>query len=136
MTQEEQLHAYGKEVVDTLSPMVKWQYDEFHKTLLAEFSVDREVRVMSALRQCLPMVWDAKTIKKAPGEVKHLSSSFHKLVKNQKLLSIALEKEPNFMVVWWPWGHGATISIRLFLVNSSPFVAKKDFLQSIKKIFS
>jgi hypothetical protein len=136
MTQEEQLHAYGKEVVDALSPMVKWQYDEFHKTLLAEFSVDKEVQVMSALQQCLPMIWDSKTIKKAPDEIKHLSSSFHKLIKKQKLLSASLEKNPKFMLAWWPWGHGATISIRLFLVNSSPFVEKQGVLHRIKKIFS
>jgi hypothetical protein len=136
MTQEEQLHTYGKEVVDTLSPMVKWQYDEFHKTLLAEFSVDKEAQVWSALQQCLPQIWDAKTIKKAPDEVKHLSNSFHKLIKKQKLLSVELEKSPDFMVVWWPWGHGATISIRLFLVNSLPFVQKKGFLQNLKKVFS
>ncbi|MFT5675703.1 MAG: hypothetical protein ACI808_001634 [Paraglaciecola sp.] len=136
MNQEEMLNTYGKDVIKALLPMAKWQYDDFHKALLAEFSVDKEAQVKRALRIVLPRSWDAKTIRKAPGEIKHLAGSFSKLVKEQKLLSIEPEKNPKVMVAWWPWGHGATISVRLFLVNSSPYEEKIGFLQKLKHMFT
>ncbi|MFT4937383.1 MAG: hypothetical protein ACI88A_000397 [Paraglaciecola sp.] len=136
MNQEEILNTYGKDVIEALSPIVKWQYDDFHKALLAEFSVDKETQAKRALRHVLPRSWDAKTIKKAPIEIKHLAGSFCKLVKEQQLLSVEPEKNPRVMAVWWPWGHGATISVRIFLVNASPYEQKKGFLHKLKHMFN
>ena len=133
--QEEILYTHGIEVIQALTPLTKWKYDEFHQALLAEFSVDKEAQAKSALRQVLPITWDAKTIKNAPGEIKHFAGYFSKLVKKQQLLSIVPEKNPKVMLAWWPWGHGATISVRLFLVNSAPYVEKKGLLQKLRHIF-
>ena len=136
MNQQEMLNTYGKDVIDALSPLAKWQYDDFHQALLAEFSVDKEAHAKRALRHVLPRSWDSGTIKKAPGEIKHMAGSFCKLVKEQRLLSVEPEKNPKVMVAWWPWGHGATISVRLFLVNTSPYVEEPGFLQKLKRMFS
>ena len=136
MTQEEQLQIYGKAVIDSLSPLVKWQYNDFHRVMLAEFSVDKQQQVMAVLQQHLPCQWDAKTIKQAPRELHHKAGFFSKLVKNQKLLSLKLQNNPQFMVAWWPWGHGATVSVRLFLTNTAPYQAKPNILQRISSIFA
>jgi oxalate decarboxylase/phosphoglucose isomerase-like protein (cupin superfamily) len=136
MNQEEQIQTYGKDVVDALSSIVKWKYDDFHKVMLAEFSVDKQDQVLLTLQQVLPVSWDAKTIKKAPGEVKHFAGVFSKLVKQQKLFSTNIERHPKVMVAWWPWGHGATVSVRLFLTNTSPYVAKTGFFHKLSRIFA
>jgi hypothetical protein len=136
MSQEEQLQVCGKSVIDALSPMVKWKYDDFHNVMLAEFSVDKEEQVMITLQQVLPVSWDAKTINKAPDEVKHYAGIFSKLIKKQKLFSIGTEQHPQFMVAWWPWGHGATVSIRLFMTNTSPYVAKTGFIHKLTRLFA
>ena len=136
MTKEEQLYTYGKDLVDALSPIVNLKYDDFQKTLLAEFSVDKQDQVLLTLQQLLPVSWDAKSIKKAPDEIKHLAGDFSKLIKNQKLLSIGQDKQQNLMAVWWPWGHGATVSVRIFLTNTSPYVAKTGFFHRMKNLFA
>jgi hypothetical protein len=136
MNQEEQIHAYGKDVIEALSSIVKWKYDDFHKVMLAEFSVDKQDQVMFTLQRFLPVTWDVKSIKKAPYEVKHYAGAFSKLVKQQKLLSGDIKRNPKVMAVWWPWGHGATVSVRLFLTDSSPYVAKTGFMHRLTRIFA
>lgn len=136
MNQEEQLHCYGKDVIEALSPMVKWKYDDFHKVMLAEFSVDKQDQVLFTLQQVLPVNWDAKNIKKAPDQVKHYAGSFSKLIRQQKLFSSNVEQHPKVMAAWWPWGHGATVSVRLFLTNSSPYVAKTGVIHKLTRLFA
>jgi hypothetical protein len=136
MTKQEQLQTYGKVVIDALSPIVKWQYNDFHGVMLAEFSVDKQDQVRLALQQVLPLSWDAKSIKKAPSELKHKAHFFAKLSKNQMLLSDHLENQPKIMVAWWPWGHGATVSIRVFLTSTAPYQEKSGLFQRLTGIFS
>tara|TARA_B110000503_G_scaffold102697_1_gene153405 strand:+ start:1838 stop:2251 length:414 start_codon:yes stop_codon:yes gene_type:complete len=131
MNQEQQIHTYGKDVMEALTSLVKWKYDDFHKVMIAEFSVDKQDQVFFTLQQFLPVIWDVKTIKKAPEEVEHFAGAFSKLVKQQKLFSTNIQRHPKIMVVWWPWGHGATISVRLFLTNASPFITKTGFVHKL-----
>ena len=116
--------------------MVNWKYDDFHNVMLAEFSVEKQDQVLFSLQQVLPVCWDAKTIKQAPDEVIHFAGSFSKLVKKQKLLTTNIERHPKVMAAWWPWGHGATVSIRLFLTETSPFVAKTGFMHKLSRLFA
>jgi hypothetical protein len=136
MNKEEQLQTEGKAVIDALAPLIKWQYNDFHQVMLAEFSVDKQEQVVAALQSVLPHQWDVKSIKKSPEEVKHLAGFFAKLVKNQQLFSSDYQSQPKVMVAWWPWGHGATVSIRLFLTNTSEFQPKQSFIQRLSTIFS
>jgi hypothetical protein len=136
MSQQEQLQIHGKEIIEALSGLVKWKYDDFHKVMLAEFSVDKADQVLFSLKQMLPNCWDTKSIKKAPTEIKHYAGSFGKLVKEQKLLSASSNERPQTMVAWWPWGHGATISIRIFLTNTAPYVEKRSVFQKLTGLFA
>jgi hypothetical protein len=46
----------------------------------------------------------------------------------QKLFFTNIEPQPKVMIAWWPWGHDATVSIRLFLTNSTPYISKTGFI--------
>ena len=136
MNQQEQIHAYAEDLIEALSSIVKWKYDDFHDVMLAEFSVDKQDQVIFTLQQFLPVNWDVKTIKKAPGEVKHYAGAFSKLVKTQKLFSTQIEDHPKVMAVWWPWGHGATVSLRVFLTETSPYVANIGLMHKLTRLFA
>jgi hypothetical protein len=136
MSHQENISQQGKQVIEALSPLVKWKYDEFHKVMLAEFSVDKQDQVMFALKQVLPVCWDAKTIKKASPQIKHYAGSFAKLTKSQQLLAESEHERPNIMVAWWPWGHGATVSVRVFLTNSAPYQEKRGLFTRFTRLFS
>lgn len=136
MSYEEKIQEYGKDVLEAMSSMVKWKYDEYHQVMLAEFSVDKQDQVLFTLQQHLPVCWDVKTIKKAPDQVKHYAGKFSKLVKQQKLFSSNIERQPKVMAAWWPWGHGATVSVRLFLTDTTPIVPKTGFIHKLTRLFS
>lgn len=136
MTKEEELRTHGKVVIDALAPIVKWKFNDVEQVMLAEFSVDKEKQVMSVLRQLLPYQLNAKSVKKAPDEIKHKAGGFAKLVKNQQLLSEDPSLNPKVMVAWWPWGHGATVSVRLFLSDTREFVPRRNLIQQLLAIFS
>ena len=136
MSHQENICLQGKKVIDALSPLVKWKYDEFHKVMLAEFSADKEQQVMFALQSVLPVSWDAKSVKKAPKQGKHYAGSFAKLVKNQKLFAENNMSHSNIMAAWWPWGHGATISVRVFIPNTAPYQDQPSILRRLTQIFS
>lgn len=135
MNQEEQIMIHGKDVIAALSSVVTWKYDSTNQLMLAEFSVDKQDQVLSTLYQGFPLNWDVKTINKAPDEVKHYAGSFSKLLKHQKLFSTHSDRYPKVMAAWWPWGHGATVSVRLFLTVTTPYVAKSGFINKLKCIF-
>ncbi len=136
MNQEEQLRVHGKNAIDALSPIVKWKYDSFQNVMLAEFSVDKEEQVLISLQQVFPDSWDAKSIRKAPAKVKHYAGPFAKLAKKQKLLAANLNNQTRIMAAWWPWGHGATVSVRLFLTNTEPYVEKPSLLHKLRNFFA
>jgi hypothetical protein len=104
--------------------------------MLAEFSVDKKDQVLFSLQEILPEVWDVKTIKKAPDEVKHFAGEFSKLIKKQKLFSSSIQRHLKVMAAWWPWGHGAAVSVRLFLTDPSSYIAKTGFIQKLSRLFA
>jgi hypothetical protein len=55
MNQEELIQTYGKDVIEALSSIVNWKYDDFHNVMLAEFSVDKQDQVLFTLQQVLPV---------------------------------------------------------------------------------
>ncbi|GAC32217.1 hypothetical protein GPLA_1303 [Paraglaciecola polaris LMG 21857] len=133
MNQETIIRQRGAVIVDALNGVVKWKYDDFNRSLLAEFSVDKAPLVNDIILQNFPIEWHINNIKQAPELMKHLAGKYARLSKKQKLYYAQQEDRPEVMLAWWPWGHGATVSIRLFMVSQEPFVSTKPFL---KRIFS
>ena len=117
MNQETIIRQRGAVIVDALNGVVKWKYDDFNRALLAEFSVDKADHV--------------NAIVKEPDLMKHLAGKYAVLSKKQRLYYPANDPHPAVMLAWWPWGHGATVSVRLFMVSQEPFVSSKPLLKRI-----
>jgi hypothetical protein len=119
-----------------------WQWDERHHALLSEFASNKKEKILTYLTQHFSHQWDAKTIKSAPQVLKQELGSLTKLTKEQQLFTCpASENTPALLAIWWPWGHGSTISLRLTVLEDgyqeSEVLAPKDnFLTVIKKLFS
>lgn len=120
---------------EALSDQLEWKWDDFHQALLAEFSVDHEQRVFLTLQQHFPFQWENKSIKKAPPLIKHRAARFARLDKSQRLLTLDDTGTQEVMVAWWPWGHGATISVRIFRADTSEMKPKKGLSGLLNKLF-
>lgn len=112
-----------------------WQWDEHFKAYLTEFSVDHEQHVFLTAQKHFPKVWDKKELKYADPVFLHRAGFFASLEKNQRLLSKDDNGENDIMLSWWPWGHGATISVRLFCANAQPYAKPLTLLDRLRKIF-
>ena len=112
-----------------------WQWDEHFQAYLTEFSVDHEQHVFLTAQKHFPIVWDKKELKYADPIFVHRAGFFSNLEKNQRLLSKDKSGENEIMVSWWPWGHGATISVRLFCANTQPYAKPASLLSRLRNIF-
>ena len=119
-----------------------WQWEERRNAWLAEFSRDKIERTLTILEQNFDDTWHHKNIKKAPEELEKQLNDLAKLSKQQKLFTTpASLNSPTLLAVWWPWGHGATVSLRLMTLENTyvapaEFQTKDNFFTVIKKLFS
>jgi hypothetical protein len=122
-----------------LSQYTECTWDDRLQSLLAEFSVDHSVPIKAILLQSFPHCWDSKTIKKAHPILKHKAQNFALLKKSQELLTTDINGSADLMAVWWPWGHGATVSIRIFLGSQESYTEEtgtfSKFLTALLKPF-
>lgn len=121
---------------ESLSDQIQWQWDKHHQALLAEFSVDHEQHVYLTLRQYFPINFDKKSIKQSTPELRHKAGKFAELTKSQQLLICENNEHKEVMVAWWPWGHGATISVRIFRINLAPYEPPTGIIQWCKSVFN
>lgn len=133
---KELIYTNTQELREQLSDRVQWQWDKHNHALLAEFSVDHEHPVFLTLKQYFPHVWDKKNVKKSSPYLQHRAQGFAHLNKQQLLLTKDEEGQDEIMLAWWPWGHGATISVRLFRASDLPFTPKVGLLPWLKSLFS
>jgi len=131
MNQASVIRQRGAVIVDALNGVVKWKYDDFNRALLAEFSADKAAQVNAIVKKHYAVEWHAKNIKQAPMLMKHLAGKYAVLSKKQRLYYSEETERPDVMLAWWPWGHGATVSVRLFMVSQEPFVSKRPLLKRI-----
>lgn len=135
MTTQHHLQSFSSELLDKFGDLLKWQWEERNKSLLAEFSVDKKDQVWLILQQHYCQCWDAKSFKKAAAEIKHMAGNFNSLNNEQHLFTTPTPPYNRTMVAWWPWGHGATVSIRLFFIDDSPFKPAKGLKALFQRLF-
>ncbi len=62
----------------------------------------------------LPRGWTTKSLDAAPTNLKALTQRTGGLRSNQRLLAGA---DDTLYGLWWPWGNGTTITLRIGLVD-------------------
>lgn len=135
-TEQQTMREACPEFFEDLDHQIEWKWDEHFGCLLAEFSVDHAQHVYSIAKKHFPHIWDKKQFKKANPFLKHRAGFFGILEKKQQLLTKDDNGQNDLMLSWWPWGHGATISVRLFQANEQPFVETQGLFDKIASIFS
>ena len=119
-----------------------WRWDEQKNVRLSEFASNKKEKIFASLEQLFEHKWDIKTMKHAPKSLKQQLGQLTKLKPQQVLFtSPANDNRPMLLAIWWPWGHGGTVSLRLTaLIDSyepSEISQPKDSLSTlIKKLFS
>jgi hypothetical protein len=102
-----------RELLSASQGVLSWKWDSQFETVLAEFFVDNKDRVRAILECHLSIAWDKSKIRKAPDIVRTIAGNFGGLRSGQLLFTSDPNQDVFIFGVWWPWGDGKTISIRV-----------------------
>tara|TARA_R110000744_G_scaffold78514_2_gene154600 strand:- start:3740 stop:4177 length:438 start_codon:yes stop_codon:yes gene_type:complete len=107
-------------VTTQLGDELTWRWEDKQAVLLTEFSWEKKERILTILRRLFSDEWQKKNIKQAPIALKDELAELAKLSKKQLIFTKpATEDTPAIAVIWWPWGHGATYSMRIKILTSN-----------------
>lgn len=125
-------------ITTPLGDELSWRWDDKLSVLLTEFSWEKKERILVKIRQLFTEEWNHKNIKKSPQSIKEELGELTKLSKTQLIFTRpATANTPAIAILWWPWGHGATYSLRIKILatNYDEAALKKAQTSMIKKIF-
>ena len=111
-------------------PSRGWSWDGRLYTIASSFSQEFEAKARASAVQALPLEWTSTTVGSAPPRLRDLTERTGGLRAGQMLLA----GDPVGSVLpyglWWPWGDGETISLRIGIADldsmREPFPRLRD----------
>ena len=101
-------------------PQRGWSWDSRFACISSSFSVEMENAARAAALLALPNEWTNKTLPSAPTHLRDIAERCGGLRSGQLLLSGAASGRLFPFGLWWPWGDGMSISLRLGLGGDRP----------------
>lgn len=92
-----------------------FQWDSRFNTVLAEFEVIHQEKVLAILGECFTDYWYNACITDAPASIRNINTFLGGLKPGQLFFSTDTTLETFAYCAWWPWNMGKMISIRLAL---------------------
>jgi len=122
-------------VLDKLSllkqawPGEPWSWDPRFTMLASSFAVELVEKASASVALALPYSWDKKTLATAPPSLRELCEDTGGLRSGQRLLA-GRAGELVLIGLWWPWGNGAMITLRLglgqYAADEAPYPAVRS----------
>jgi hypothetical protein len=100
-------------------PGSKWEWDGRLECGLSVVAQPDEARAQAALTAQLPGLWTADTLGEAPPLVRQICARFGGLLARQLAFSAELPQGVFAYGLWWPWGSGANVSVRIGASHAS-----------------
>ena len=101
------------EFVNAFDGNLTWKWETRFETALAEFSIDSSDNIHAILERFFNDKWDSSSINDAPDVVQEIVKKFGALRSGQLLFTADTKQDDFLFGVWWPWGNGNMISIRV-----------------------
>lgn len=101
-------------------PSRGWSWDSRLFCATSSFAVAVEPRARSAVAAAFPAEWSSLTIARAPVPLRDVADRSGGLRAGQLLVATAPQGMPVAFGLWWPWGDGEMISMRVGLVEIDP----------------
>lgn len=93
--------------------VICWSWDERFSAALATFDVTEKNKIENIIETHLTQTWDNASISDAPEIVVRASENYGGLQSGQLIFTTSVDHGPFLIGLWWPWGNGETISIRI-----------------------
>lgn len=98
-------------------PARDWTYDRRLKCVASSIPLSDEGAARAAIAGVLPATWSSATLATAPAGVQALAGTCGGLRAAQQLLWGGEADGPGAFGLWWPWGDGTTVTLRIGLHN-------------------
>jgi hypothetical protein len=118
-----------REISNAFQGVLSWKWDNRFEAVLGEFNVNNIDSVREVLERYLSNVLDSSNIDKAPDAVNRAINNFGGLMQGQMFFTSDINRDTFIFCAWWPWGNGATISIRI-----APYCNKPDDPENVESI--
>jgi hypothetical protein len=99
-------------------PAPKWTWDSRFEAVAATFPSTSEAQARASVALGLPDAWTPGTLEQAPELPRALCEDSGGLRPGQLLLTGAEVAGVTPFGLWWPWGGGATVTLRIGLAGS------------------
>jgi hypothetical protein len=98
-----------------LWPAPDWMYDRRLKCVASSIPLTRQDDARAAMAEALPMSFSVDTLPGAGEGVRALVEKCGGLRATQLLFWGGGDDAPGLFGLWWPWGDGTTVSLRIGL---------------------
>ncbi|MBA3501992.1 MAG: hypothetical protein M4D80_35825 [Myxococcota bacterium] len=112
-------------------PSPPWSWDARFATIAASFTIDLEPAVRQSAQLAFPRGWTSKSLENAPEEFRALAVRTG-LRANQRLLGGDVTFASKLFGLWWPWGGGDKITLRIGVLDAD---AATEPVPSIRALF-
>jgi hypothetical protein len=103
------------ERLKTQWPAADWTYDRRLKCVASSIPMNLEPAARAAMTELLPTSFSAQTLASAPEGVRKLAEGCGGVRSSQLLFWGGDAGAPGAFGLWWPWGDGTTVSLRVGL---------------------
>jgi len=113
-------------------PVSGWSWDQRFKCATSSVPTDAALGVRSLLGAVVPSEWTAQTFATAPDEVRGLAQRCGDLRPGQILFTGPPVAGMLVFAMWWPWGDGSQVSVRIGVANCD---RPKELYPAIRSVF-
>ena len=112
-------------------PSSDWTYDGRLSCVTSSIPIAAESAARVVIAEIIPTSWTASTLPQAPDEVQALAARCGGLRASQLLFWGGEPGRPSGFGLWWPWGNGTTVSLRIGLHDVEPPTHRYPRLRSV-----
>jgi hypothetical protein len=105
-----------------------WEWDERLQCALSTVPAAGAPQARTALAALLPQLWTADTLASAPLLIRQICARTGGLLPQQLAFSVELPEGVFAHALWWPWGGGANVSVRIGVSHESAMPALRTAL--------
>lgn len=101
-------------------PTRGWSWDPRLSCCTSSFTTEQEPAARAATAMALPTEWTMATIARAPQQLRDAAERAGGVRQGQLVLSNGPIAGLLIYGLWWPWGDGETVSLRVGLADVDP----------------
>ncbi len=113
-------------------PGSPWEWDARSSTIASSFVIELEPAVRARATLVFPRGWTAKSLASAPPAFRALADKTGGVGAGQRLLAGNEATADRLFGLWWPWGSGAKITLRVGILDLG---VADDPLPRVRELF-